>query len=85
MIKTILLATVAFLALSAGPAFAEAKAKPGPSPMSSVAQKAHAKKVHANAVRQHRLPHRHATMATTMNERERAMTRDLNRNGLQGS
>jgi hypothetical protein len=85
MTKTILMAAVAFLALSASPAFAEAKVKPGPAPMSSVAQKVHAKKVHANVVRQHKLAPRQAPVATTLNERERAMTRDLNRNGIQRS
>jgi hypothetical protein len=82
MTKNILLVATALLALGATPVLAEtAKMAPSPVTKSSTAKKVHAKKIHhVNAVHHGKMP---KATKTSLSVREKAITRDLNKNGMQ--
>jgi hypothetical protein len=87
MTKNILLIAAAVVALGAAPAFAET-AKMAPSSMS----KSTGKTVHAKKVHQAKVVHttksksvHHAKANMSQNAQEKAITRDLNKNGMKGA
>lgn len=88
MTKSILLAAVALIALGAAPAFAETKAAaPKAVAKTSSVHKVQAKKIHQAKVVRSAKPGMHKAVNTArgQGERERAITRELNKNGIQGA
>lgn len=87
MTKNILLAAVALIALGAAPAFAETKTvAPNAVVKTSSVHKAKSKKIHQVKAVHSAKPSMHKAMNTSRSqgEREREITRELNKNGFQG-